>query len=52
MNFVTHAPTVRVNGIRPEDQARYERLVLALAKATTDERRTALLADIQKLKET
>lgn len=51
MNVLTHAPTVRVNGIRPEDQARYERLQAALIKATTVERREALLADIQKLKE-
>jgi hypothetical protein len=50
--ITAHAPTVRLNGIRPEDQARYERLQAALTKATTDERRDALLADIQKLRET
>lgn len=50
--ITAHTPTVRVNGVRPEDQSRYERLQAALTKATTDERRTALLADIQKLKET
>lgn len=51
MNVVTSAPDVLINGIRPEQQARYERLLQALEKATSDERREAINAWIQKLQE-
>jgi hypothetical protein len=51
MNFVTHAPAVRVNGVDPRHVDRLARLEAALEKATSEARRQALLADIQTLKE-
>lgn len=47
----TYTPDVRVNGVDPRHVDRLARLEASLAKATTEERRQALLADIQRLKE-
>lgn len=51
MDFRGHVPSVRVNGVDPRHLERLARLQAALAKATTEARREALHADIQRLKE-